>query len=94
MRVCFENFYHDIHNHLFLFSLDEKEKKTSVVFNDLLTNRMQVEEGNVASKGSSNVSSLKSKIKLLVGGIVFVILIIIIIVLMLPKTIKQNDCKY
>ena len=55
---------------------------------------MQVEEGNVEPKGSSSVSSSKSKIKLLVGGIVFVILIIIIIVLMLPNTLKQNDCKY
>jgi len=70
---------------------DEKEKKSSVVFNDMLTNRMQVEEENVPSKGSSKLSSSsKSKIKLLVGGIVFVILIIIIIVLMLPKTPKQN----
>jgi len=70
---------------------DEKEKKTSVAFNDLLTNRMQVEEGNVPFKGSSKLSSSKSKLKLLVGGIIFVILIIIIIVLMLPKTVKQND---
>jgi len=71
---------------------DEKEKKSSVAFNDMLTNRMQVEEENVPSKGSSKLSSSsKSKIKLLVGGIVFVILIIIIIVLMIPKTPKQND---
>jgi len=70
---------------------DEKEKKSSLAFNDMLSNRMEVEVGNVEPKGSSNVSSSKSKIKLLVGGIVFVILIIIIIVLMLPKTLKQND---
>jgi len=70
---------------------DEKEKKTSVAFNDMISTRMQVEEENVPFKGSSKLSSSKSKIKLLVGGIVFVILIIIIIVLMLPKTVKQND---
>ena len=95
VNICFENLYHSwyLSSFLLLF-LDEKEKKTSVAFNDLLTNRMQVEEGNVPFKGSSKLSSSKSKIKLLVGGIVFVILIIIIIVLMLPKTIKQNDCKY
>ena len=60
----------------------------------MITTRMQVEEENVPFKGSSKLTSSKSKIKLVVGGIVFVILIIIIIVLMLPKTIKQNDCKY
>ena len=60
----------------------------------MITTRMQVEEENVPFKGSSKLSSSKSKIKYVVGGIVFVILIIIIIVLMLPKTIKQNDCKY
>ena len=73
---------------------DEDERKSSVEFNDMLSSHMEVEEGNVEPKGSSKVSSSASKIKLLVAGIVFVILIIIIIVLMLPKTIKQNDCKY
>ena len=78
---------------MLLFS-DEDERKSSVAFNNMLSNRMEVEEGNVEPKGSSKVSSSASKIKLVVGGIVFVILIIIIIVLMLPKTPKQNDCKY
>ena len=78
----------------FSFFLDEKEKKTSLAFNDMISTRMQVEEENVPFKGSSKLSSSKSKIKLVVGGIIFVILIIIIIVLMLPKTVKQNDCKY
>jgi len=68
----------------------EDEKKSSVVFNAMLSSHMEVEEGNVEPKGSSKVSSSASKIKLLVAGIVFVILIIIIIVLMLPKTPKQN----
>merc|ERR1711935_1307942 len=70
------------------------EKKSSVAFNAMLSSHMEVEEGNVEPKGSSKVSSSASKIKLLVAGIVFVILIIIIIVLMLPKTPKQNACKY
>jgi len=70
---------------------DEDERKSSVAFNNMLSNRMEVEEGKVEPKGSSNVSSSASKIKLLVGGIVFVILIIIIIALMLPKTAKQNE---
>ena len=73
---------------------DEDERKSSVAFNAMLSSRMEVEEGNVEPKGSSKVSSSASKIKLLVGGIVFVILIIIIIALMLPKTVKQNECKY
>ena len=71
---------------------DDDERKSSVAFNAMLSSRMEVEEGNVEPKGSSKVSA--SKIKLLVGGIVFVILIIIIIALMLPKTVKQNECKY
>jgi len=71
---------------------DEDERKSSVAFNAMLSNRMEVEEGNVEPKGSSKVSSSStSKIKLLVAGIVFVILIIIIIALMLPKTVKQNE---
>ena len=73
---------------------DEDERKGSVAFNAMLSNHMEVEEGNVEPKGSSKVSSSVSKTKLLVGGTVFLILIIIIIALMLPKTVKQNECKY
>ena len=73
---------------------DEDERKSSVAFNAMLSNHMEVEEGNIKPKGSSKVSSSASKIKMLVGGIVFVILIIIIIALMIPKTVKQNACKY
>ena len=73
---------------------DEDERKSSAAFNAMLSSHMEVEEGNVEPKGSSKASSSASKIKLLVGGIVFVILIIIIIALMLPKTVKQNECKY
>ena len=68
---------------------DEDERKGSVAFNAMLSNHMEVEEGNVEPKGSS-----ASKTKLLVGGTVFLILIIIIIALILPKTVKQNECKY
>ena len=73
---------------------DEDERKSSVAFNAMLSNHMEVEEGNVEPKGSSKVLSSVSKTKLLVGGTFFVILIIIIIALMLPKTVKQNECKY
>ena len=73
---------------------DEDERKSSVEFNDMLSSRMEVEEGNVEPKGSSKVSWSASKTKLLVGGTVVVILIIIIIALMLPKTVKQDECKY
>ena len=73
---------------------DEDERKSSVEFNAMLSSHMEVEEGNVEPKGSSKVSSSVSKTKLLVGGTFFVILIIIIIALMLPKTVKQNACKY
>jgi hypothetical protein len=76
-----------------LFS-DEDERKSNVAFNAMLSSHMEVEEGNVEPKGSSKGSSSATKIKLLIGGIVFVILIIIIIALMLPKTVKQNECKY
>ena len=87
----FHTVYNTNQSHICLFS-DEDERKieflSNASFNAMLSSHMEVEEGNVEPKGFS------SKTKLLVGGIIFVILIIIIIVLMLPKTIKQNDCKY